>query len=250
MKHRIRIVLMFLVVAVVVGGCGSGSSADEPPWGLDSIDLPDTEEQIAAVFDALADEIGGRESVPGAPLLRTYQSLEPVLGDSPSLWHIWAEDIQSDPESALTVTEFLASEASYPSAEASAINPNGDLMWVALYEATEQPTAYGLMWAEPAGSWVFFAFADSQEGRQQLLEAFKAAAGGKASWVITALAFVIMVAIGWWFFRYSRSVLRGDYRHPKDLKQTWWVAGGGTHGGGGGQVPPLLPNHDPDDEIR
>jgi hypothetical protein len=68
-------------------------------------------------------------------------------------------------------------------------------------------------------------------------------------WFIGGLALVIVVAIGWWFARYVRSVSRGDYRHPKDVKQTWWIAGHGGHGGGG-QVPPLIPPSDPDDEIR
>jgi hypothetical protein len=69
-------------------------------------------------------------------------------------------------------------------------------------------------------------------------------------WAIGGVTLVLIAAMGWWFARYVRSVYRGDYRHPKDRKQTWWIAGGGTHGGAGGQVPPLLPDPDPEDEIR
>jgi len=69
-------------------------------------------------------------------------------------------------------------------------------------------------------------------------------------WIVDAVALVVAIAVVWWVVRYARSVSRGDYRHPKDLRQTWWVAGSGTHGGAGGQVPPLLPDHDPDDDIR
>ena len=67
------------------------------------------------------------------------------------------------------------------------------------------------------------------------------------SWIIQGLALSFVAAIGWWFFRYARSVNRGDYRHPKDRGQTWHIPGGGTHGNG--NVPPLLPNPDPEDEI-
>ena len=69
-------------------------------------------------------------------------------------------------------------------------------------------------------------------------------------WIVGGSALVIAVAITWWISKYARSVSRGEYRHPKDLKQTWWIAGSGTHGGAGGQVPPLLPDPDPEDEIR
>jgi hypothetical protein len=52
-----------------------------------------------------------------------------------------------------------------------------------------------------------------------------------------------------WFIRYAVSVWRGDYGHPKGSKSVWWIPGGGGHGGGG-QVPPLIADSDPDDEIR
>ena len=78
----------------------------------------------------------------------------------------------------MTATETLVSAASYPSAEASTVDPSADLMWVAIYEATEEPPAYLLMWSKPDSSWVFFVAADSEVGRQQLVQAFITAAGG------------------------------------------------------------------------
>lgn len=69
-------------------------------------------------------------------------------------------------------------------------------------------------------------------------------------WVLGGLTLVLVVAMGLWFARYVRSVNRGQYRHPEGRKQTWWVAGSGTHGGPGGQMPPLIPDSDPEDEIR
>lgn len=63
-------------------------------------------------------------------------------------------------------------------------------------------------------------------------------------WISGALA----VGIAGWFVRYAISVWRGDYGHAKGSKPVWWIPGHGGHGGGG-QVPPLLANSDPDDEI-
>ena len=72
---------------------------------------------------------------------------------------------------------------------------------------------------------------------------------GEVSWIVTAVVVVFLAAIAWWLFRYARSVTRGDYRHAPDTESPWWTAGGGGHGGGG-QVPPLIPDPDPDDKIR
>jgi len=69
-------------------------------------------------------------------------------------------------------------------------------------------------------------------------------------WVLGGIALIIITVMGWWLFRYARSVNSGTYRHPEGAKRVWWVAGAGTHGGAGGQVPPLIPDSDPEDEIR
>lgn len=69
-------------------------------------------------------------------------------------------------------------------------------------------------------------------------------------WIIGALVVAIWVGIAVWIFRYVRSVRQGDYRHPEETRRVRWVPGSGTHGGLGGQVPPLLPDHDPEDDIK
>ena len=64
-------------------------------------------------------------------------------------------------------------------------------------------------------------------------------------WILMAVA----IGMVGWVIRYAISVWRGDYGHTKGAKSVWWTPGGGGHGGGG-QVPPLIADHDPDDEIR
>ena len=48
---------MFL--AACSGGTNGDVSSDEPPWGLDQIDIPDTEETVAEVMAAFPNEIAG-----------------------------------------------------------------------------------------------------------------------------------------------------------------------------------------------
>jgi hypothetical protein len=68
-------------------------------------------------------------------------------------------------------------------------------------------------------------------------------------WMAQIVAFAIAFAVAWWLVRHARAVIRGDYRHPKDVRRPWWFAGHGTHGSTGGQVPPLIPDSDPDNRI-
>lgn len=170
--------LIVLVAALAGGACGGHQvSSDDPPWGLDGIDLPDTDEQVAAVFAALPEGIDGRITEgPQPPIARTYRPTSPNPGDSPIYWQIWAENAQERP---WTVTEWIAEQATMPQTEASSTDETGNLVWVASSSVAEQQwTAYGLMWANPDGSWLFMVLADSEAGRRRLVEAFITAAGG------------------------------------------------------------------------
>jgi hypothetical protein len=249
-----RWTVILLIVLVAAGACGGDALSDEPPWVLDSIDMPDTEEEIAAVMAALPDEIDGLSRSGGG----TYG----VMYGEPGVFWI----VQGQPSEQIEMLgmpgvktpvdwlEYVGSgRAADRTIEAQALT--GDVLWVttnAEWETApgQMGTAYLLDWAAAGGDWVFFIQAGSEAGRTALIDAFVTAAGGSTSWLVNVLVLAILVTIGWWVFRYARSVSGGDYRHPQDLKQTWWVAGGGTHGGGGGQVPPLLPGYDPDNEIR
>jgi hypothetical protein len=63
--------------------------------------------------------------------------------------------------------------------EGHAIDPDGDLIWMALGPSPEDKfEVFVVSWAEPDGSWVFFAVADTAESRVKLVDAFVTAAGG------------------------------------------------------------------------
>jgi hypothetical protein len=262
MKHPIRVllaVLALLVAGLAAGACGGagtgGELSDVPPWGLDTVEMPDTQEDVEVAFASFPEEVGGRS--------RSGWGRGAVYGESVVAWSIGAMDsetLQTPNPGEETAAGWVADFASRPggaTVEASAVDLNGDLVWVAssavMQDLSEDPPVggpiYMLSWAKPDGSWAFSLQADSEAGRKALAHAFVTATVGTAGWVVNALVIVIVLAVGWWVFRYARSASRGDYRHPKDLKQTWWVAGSGSHGGGG-QVPPLLPSPDPEDEIR
>jgi hypothetical protein len=259
MKLRISILLIVLLAALVAGACGGESlSSDKPPWGLDGIAMPDTESDVVGVFAVLPREIDGRPLSGGGP--GGYWAM---YGESDVAWTISAmpSELLENPGPGIeTPAKWVTDFASRPggaTVDASAVDLGGDVVWVAfsavLEDTSEEPPRggpiYMLAWAKPDGSWAFSLQADSEAGRVALAEAFVNATGGPTSWVVNALVIAIVLAVGWWVARYARSVSRGNYRHPKDVKQVWWLAGAGGHGGGG-QVPPLIPDPDPEDEIR
>ena len=175
MKHG---TVILLTVLVAVGACGGGESSDAPPWGLDSVDMPDTEEEVAAVFAAFPEEIDGRTRLGDEPTRFGY-----IDEGSGSFWAIQAdpwEQLQAlhmpGVDSPADWITFLASGRSAVVVEASAVDPVGGLMWVAT-NVPEQENMLDFWWAAPDGSWLFFVEGDSV-GRQALVEAFVAAAGG------------------------------------------------------------------------
>lgn len=54
-----------------------------------------------------------------------------------------------------------------------ALDPDGELIWIAAGPAPEnQVDVFALVWADPEGSWRFFAVADTAEFRTELVHAF------------------------------------------------------------------------------
>ncbi len=86
MKHG-TVILIVLLLVFTAGACGGdGQSNDAPPWGLDGVDMPDTEAQVAAVFAALPEEIVGRTRLGDEPTHFGY-----IDEGSGSFWTIQAD---------------------------------------------------------------------------------------------------------------------------------------------------------------
>jgi hypothetical protein len=190
---RMRRAFGVLVVVLVAVSCGGDDTAgallsETPPWGLTSIDMPDTEEDVIAAMAALPDEIDGRRRLRGALTGVSY-------GESRILWIVTAlpgddpvmmTGANPDPTAAEYVID-RASHGSLGTIEASAFDASGDLVWAAsnlIWEELDAPpgqqegTAYMITWARPDGSWSFHIQADSAAGRTQLVHAFITAAAG------------------------------------------------------------------------
>lgn len=169
---------VLLAVALVLVACSdddtvSGPSED-PPWGLTGIDMPDTEGEVIAVLEAMPVIDGRRPTI-----LRNGETSVPygvayVDGES---WDAGMTAARHDPPEDLTVAVrgvAEAYEAEGITVEASALDPNGHLVWVA---ATDDEN-YALMWADPEGSWIFSIQGDSAQFRTKMVHAFITAAGG------------------------------------------------------------------------
>jgi hypothetical protein len=186
-----------LVVVLAAVSCGDDTTAellgDTPPWGLTSIDMPDTEEDVVAVIAALPDEIDGRRR----PDVGDADLGGVSYGESGIFWTVNAsswEDLQSvlvNPQyPSHTPAELVVTLPSWfgslGTVEASALDLDGDLVWIAASEVWEGPdlppdqqgTVYTMIWAQPDGSWAFHIQADSAAGRVQLVHAFITAAAG------------------------------------------------------------------------
>lgn len=185
---RVIGILTVLLLAWTTEACGGaetgGDLSDVPPWGLDTLDIPDTRADVAAVFASLPAQVEGRN--------RSGGGLGANYGESVVPWSIAAMDSETlqtpkpgEETAAGWVTEF-ASRPGGATVQASSVDLNGDLVWVASRAVLEDMSEdgpvggpiYMLVWAKPDGSWAFSLSADSEAGRKALAHAFTTAAGG------------------------------------------------------------------------
>lgn len=148
--------------------------SEDPPYGLAGVELPDTEAEVIAVFEAMPaidgrqpvlSQMGGDELYPTATY---YQSEEGGFG----------VEIQAFPD-ADPLESLTAAGAEGWNVEGQAVDPDSDLIWMAAGPAPEDEfDVFALVWADPGGSWRFFAVADTAEFRVELVDAFVTAAGG------------------------------------------------------------------------
>ena len=175
-----------LILALLVGACATtqtevASLPTDPPWGLDSVDLPDDADAIAEVFAAMPAEVDG---VP----------LEMADGDGVNLQGADERHLQlrvlgladlrefaGTPD--LTVTDFLSvlvDSGELETAE-SELDDSKPLVWVASTGRGNGELFHDAAWAAPDGAWLFSASAESPEARIELIHAFINAIQGKGS---------------------------------------------------------------------
>jgi hypothetical protein len=150
--------------------------SENPPYGLAGIELPKTEAEVIAVFEAMP-AIDGRQPVLSQmgddefyPTATYYESEEGGFG-------VEIQAFPDDDPLESIAPDVLAAEGW--NLEAHAVDPDSDLLWMATGPAPEDEfDVFTLWWADPDGSWRFFAVADTAEFRVKLVNAFMTAARG------------------------------------------------------------------------
>lgn len=173
-----------LVLALVVGACATtqtevASLPTDPPWGLDTVDLPDDADAIAEVFAAMPAEVDGVPLEIADPEVVGYGADERLR-----LRVLGLADIREFSGSTdMTVTDFLSvlvDSGELETAE-SELDDSKPLVWVASTGRVNGGLSHDAAWAGPDGEWLFTASADSPEARAELIHAFINAVQTKGS---------------------------------------------------------------------
>ncbi len=178
-----RIVLV-LVLVLLAGACATTqtevtSLPTEPPWGLDTVDLPDDADAIAEVFAAMPAEVDGVPLETTAPEFVAYGADEHLL-----LGVLGVADIRDfSGITDMTVTDFLSGLVNSGELETaeSELDDSKPLVWVASTNRGNGDLFHDAAWAAPDGEWLFTASADSPEARTELIHAFINAVQTKGS---------------------------------------------------------------------
>lgn len=169
---------VLLLLAVV--GCGSDEVAsvelsDEPPWGLDTVELPTDSSTLADVFASMPTSVDG---VPIDEEFATPENIQYAEGEERYLLirAISSEDIEAFTGGEMSnVQDFVAVSAEsgeYEAVEASQLDESQNLVYVAFSAIGDGELMYGTLWAEVDGNWVFSAAADTADARTGLIHSF------------------------------------------------------------------------------
>ena len=193
MRVQRALVLTLFVPAIGLGavGCSSdgeqpsatapttstGSPSSEPPWGLNTIDMPDDAQSVQATFEAFPGKLGGLRRAGVSPNEVSY-------GDGSTF--VRAIDLaqaqaQGFPSTAPAYLGLLASSGEVV-VEEKETNPNAGFVYlVNTNTAQDSPDAepretFDAAWGAAGGGWLFVASANSAEERGALAAAFLDAA--------------------------------------------------------------------------
>jgi hypothetical protein len=158
----------------------TGAPSSEPPWGLNTIDMPDDAQSVQATFEAFPEEIGGVRRAGVSPNEVSY-------GDGSTF--VRAIDLaqaqaEGFPSTAPAYLGLLASSGEVV-VEEKETNPNAGFVYlVSMNTAQDSPDAepretFDAAWGAAGGGWLFVASANSAEEREALANAFLEAASSE-----------------------------------------------------------------------
>lgn len=144
----------------------------DPPWGLDTITLPDGEASIKAVFEAFPDTVKGHNQL-SADFTQTAFGVVYGAEAPSSIVAIAVADYTSqDPEPARTVRDFFNRFVSSedPLVEELDADPSEGLLWRASRQAGGG-SAREFVWGSPDSRWIFTVLSSSPAMRRALVQA-------------------------------------------------------------------------------
>ena len=167
------------VTAAPTGGTPSGSTgqtgspSSEPPWGLDTIDMPDDAQAVEATLGAFPEELEGVQRA-------DVSATEVSYGDGSTF--VRAIDLaqaqaEGFPSTVPGYLDLLESSGEVQ-VEDKELNPNAGFVYlVSTSTAQDSPDAdardtFDAAWGASGGAWLFVASASSPEEREALANAF------------------------------------------------------------------------------
>ena len=157
----------------------TGTPSSEPPWGLNTIDMPDDAQSVQATLEAFPKTLYGLHR-------GEVTATEVPYGDGSA--YVRAIDLaqaasEGFPSTAPAYLGLLASSGEVE-VEEKETNPNAGFVYlVSTNTAQDSPdaearTTFDAAWGAAGGAWLFVASATSAEQREALANAFLDAASG------------------------------------------------------------------------
>jgi hypothetical protein len=170
-----RLLPVLLTLAVVATACGSNRTpspkgpADAPPWGLQSIDLPNDVTAVEAVFAAMPERVAGLARLEGGPNEADYE------GDA--LVTVMSLSGPTEDVSATSALEFLrslsrAGEMGEIEMELEQLAEDARLVYVVYNTIGNGRRVYLVSWGAPHSEFLFGVKAESPDARTALVRAF------------------------------------------------------------------------------
>ena len=155
----------------------AGSPSPEPPWGLNTIDMPDDAQAVQTTFEAFPEELGDLSQADVSPTEVSYDD------GSTFVRAIDLEQAKAEgfPATAPAYLGLLASSGEVEVQEKET-NPNAGFVYLVSTNTAQDSagadprTTFDAAWGAPGGAWLFVASATSAEEREALANAFVDAA--------------------------------------------------------------------------
>ena len=154
-----------LWIATAAGLLNYTPTTEGAPFGIDSVDLPNTEAEVATLFEAMPSQVEGQPRLEDTGLFARYGAELNVVSAG------LAVDFDTG-----TVMESLSSFEDETGAEIedSELDPDAAVVWVfgTFQDEGGAGKVHVAIWGEPDGEWLFAVNAQTPEMREALVRAF------------------------------------------------------------------------------